>query len=186
MAMEIEAKMKVADLDSVRRKLKELGAVRRGKEFETNSYFDTSDESLQKSGKGLRIRVAVDEAGSRKAKITMKGALQQGPLKSREETEFSVSDPDAASLLLQNLGYHPTLSFEKRRESWEFQKCEVDLDELPYLGFYVEIEGPGEAPVMAARKSLGLSDLPLISTGYISLLARYLEQNQIKQREIRF
>lgn len=186
MATEIEAKMKVADLDSVRRKLEEMGARRRGADLETNCFFDTPDASLQKSGRGLRVRVAVDESGSRKTKITMKGALEQGQLKSRDETEFSVSDANAARQLLENLGYHPTLSFEKRRESWEFQNCEVDLDEVPYLGFYVEIEGPGEEPVLAAREALGLSSLPLISTGYISMLARYLEQNHIQQREIRF
>jgi hypothetical protein len=40
--------------------------------------------------------------------------------------------------------------------------------------------------VSAARQALGLADLPLISIGYVSILARYLEQHQINDRQIRF
>jgi adenylate cyclase class IV len=62
----------------------------------------------------------------------------------------------------------------------------VELDELPYLGNYVEIEGPSEKDVESVRRSLGLENLPLIKTGYISMLAGYLEEHKIKDRQIRF
>ncbi|MGD0461717.1 MAG: class IV adenylate cyclase [Tepidisphaeraceae bacterium] len=186
MSTEIEAKIKVPDLSAVRQKLEAAGAQRRGKDLETNSFFDTPARSLQSADKGLRIRVAVDESGKSKCLITLKGPIQQGQFKMREETEFSADDPQAVGRLFENLGYHLTLSFEKRRESWKLGECEVDLDELPYLGAYVEIEGPGASVVDAVRRRLGLENLPVIKTGYISMLARYLEEHQIKDRQIRF
>ena len=64
--------------------------------------------------------------------------------------------------------------------------CEAALDELPLLGTFVEIEGPSERDVSAARDALALADFPLISSGYISLLASYLQQRRINDRHIRF
>lgn len=186
MSTEIEAKIKVQDLSAVRKKLEAAGARRLAKVLETNSFFDTSAHSLQSADRGLRIRVAVDESGQSKCTVTMKGPLQHGQFKTREEIEFTASDPQAVRRIFENLGYHLTLSFQKRRESWELGGCEVELDELPYLGAYVEIEGPGETIVDAVRHSLGLENLPLITTGYISMLARYLEQHQIQDRQIGF
>lgn len=186
MSAEIEAKMKVADLADVRNKLQAARAPRKAKELETNSFFDAPDRRLQLADRGLRIRVAVDEIGKSRCLITMKGPLQPGRFKTRDELQFTADDPDAVQKIFENLGYQPSLSFQKRRESWLFKECEVELDELPYLGSYVEIEGKTEKNIDAARAALGLSDLPLISTGYISLLSRYLEQHQINDRHIRF
>jgi adenylate cyclase class 2 len=186
MSTEIEAKIKVEDLSAVRRKLVGVGATRYRLDLETNSFFDTPEKALQLADRGLRIRVAVDEGGTSRCIVTMKGPVQAGQFKNREETQFSVDDPPAVRKLFENLGYHLTLSFEKRRESWKLGGCEVELDELPYLGSYVEIEGPGEKDVESVRRLLGLEQLPLIKTGYISMLARYVEEHGIKDREIRF
>jgi adenylate cyclase, class 2 len=186
MSTEIEAKIKVEDLSGVRKKLVAIGALRKRKDLETNSFFDTPAKTLQLADRGLRIRVAVDESGVSRCIITMKGPALPGEFKNREETEFSADDPPAVRKLFENLGYHLTLSFEKRRESWKLGGCEVELDELPYLGNYVEIEGPSEKDVESVRRSLGLENLPLIKTGYISMLSRYLEEHKIKDRQIRF
>lgn len=186
MPLEIEAKIKVPDLAVVRGKLQAAGAVRVGKELETNAFFDTPDHSLQSSDKGLRIRVAVDETGNSTCTVTFKGPRRKAQFKTRPETEFSADDPDAVRAMLENLGYQPTLSFEKRRETWNFAGCKAALDELPYLGTFVEVEGKSERDVSAALDALGLADLPQIYTGYVSLVARYLEDHQIDDRIVRF
>jgi adenylate cyclase, class 2 len=185
MGTEIEAKMKVAELDSVRKKLSSAGAKRIGTEMETNSFFDTREASLQSADRGLRIRVAAMEDGKKRITITLKGPLQAGPMKKREEIEFSVGDAESAGQFLQRLGYHPTLTFEKRRETWKLGGCEVALDELPKLGTFVEIEGPGEEEVQSVRQSLGLSEVPMISRGYISMLWQWVQDQQIPDRVLR-
>jgi predicted adenylyl cyclase CyaB len=186
MGQEIEAKMKVADHGVVRRRIKSLGGKRMGEELETNIFFDAPGASLRKAGKGLRIRVAKDERGKEHCTVTFKGPLKKSALKSRLEIEFSASDPEAARQLLEHLGYNTTLTFQKRRETWRLDGCMVELDTLPHLGKYVEIEGPGEKKVIAVRKRLELSGAELISTAYVSLLASYLKKKGIRGRVIKF
>jgi predicted adenylyl cyclase CyaB len=186
MGAEIEAKMKVESLEVIRARLKKGGGKFKRRELETNIFFDTDDAALKGADKGLRLRIAKDLKTSKEAFIiTMKGPLQKGKLKVRDETEFNVDDPKAVSELFENLGFKRQLSFEKKRESWGYKGCKVELDEVALLGTYVEIEGPSQQKVMAARKSLGLKNLALIQTGYISMLAKYLGEHRIKSKEIK-
>jgi adenylate cyclase class 2 len=186
MSTEIEAKMKVDDFTPIRAKLQSQGAIREGAEFEVNSFFDAPDQHLRKQDRGLRIRIATDESGKSHCTVTMKGPLQKGPFKNREELEFTASDPEPVRAIFENLGYHLTLSFDKRRESWDFMNCSIVLDELPYLGKFVEIEGKTENAIASARQALGLADHPSISSGYIALLSRYLDEHRISERHIHF
>jgi adenylate cyclase, class 2 len=185
MSDEIEAKIKVPDLAAIRARLQSAGAQYKKKELETNSFYDTANQNLRMVDRGLRIREAVDEQGNARFLITMKGPMKPGQFKTREEIQFSIDQPQPARDLFRHLGYEPTLSFQKRRETWMLDDCEVELDELPYLGTYVEIEGE-ERAIPVVREKLGLAGVPLISTGYISLLWRYLEEHRITNREIRF
>jgi adenylate cyclase, class 2 len=186
MPQEIEAKMKVADHDPIRQRLKQNGAQRQSLELETNIFFDSPGSELQKAGKGLRIRIAQNESGQNHCTVTYKGPLKHAVLKTREEIEFTASDPEAAKTLLERLGYAPTLTFQKKRETWKFANCSVELDTMPHLGTFIEIEGPTDKDVMEVRQKLALSDLPLISTAYVSLLAKYLEDHHIPDRSITF
>lgn len=185
MPIEIEAKMRVPQLRPLRQKLAAGGGRRAGSVLEINQFFDTQDAKLRKADSGLRIRIARSRSGRSQCILTFKGPMRPGRLKQREETQFAVDNPKAARRFLENLGYRPTVSFEKKRESWTFRKCKVELDKLPHLGTFVEIEGPSASLVMAARKALGLANLPLIRTSYIAMLARYVTQHRIRSRHIR-
>ena len=187
MPVEIEAKMSVVSFDPVRARLREVGAAASGRHFEVNTFFDTEDRSLLTSGEGLRLRLHRDDAtGDERHIVTWKGPRQMGPLKSREEVELEVDGADAAARLLERLGYVRTLSFEKRRESWEFGGCKIELDEVPHLGLFVEVEGPDEQTVLSVREHLGLSNRPLIKGGYMSLLTSHLQQRGQKVKDVTF
>ncbi|HSU69188.1 MAG TPA: class IV adenylate cyclase [Tepidisphaeraceae bacterium] len=187
MAVEIEAKMKVDDLDAIRLRLRDAGGRHHGAVLETNTFFDDAARSLVGSDKGLRLRRTRDlNTGERHGIITVKGPLQNGQLKRREEGEFEVSDAERAQDVLRMLGYTPTLTFEKRRESWTLGGCKVELDELPHLGQFVEIEGPDEATVMRVRESLRLESEPLIRTGYISMLSSFLKERNDARTSVTF
>ena len=186
MGLEIEAKMKVADHDALRRRLRELGATLAGAHLETNTFFDTLQDLLRASGKGLRLRINRNLAdGAEQAVITFKGPLEPGPFKTRREIELVADDAVAARELFEALGFAAVCSFEKKRESWQLGSCKVELDELPYLGKFVEIEGPSEAAVVEGRKILDLSQ-PTIQTAYITLLLEHLQRLGISDRRITF
>ena len=187
MGVEIEAKMTVESFDPVRARLRAVGAAGPVQHFEVNTFFDTEDRSLLAADEGLRLRLDRDvAAGSEKNVVTYKGPRQLGPLKSREEVELEVSDSAAAVVLLERLGYLRTLSFEKRRESWKLDNCKVELDELPHLGRFVEVEGPDEPSVMKVREKLGLSSRPIVKNSYIALLMSHLQERGIAGRDVRF
>ena len=187
MGLEIEAKMKVDDFDAVRRKLVECGARRAGAVLETNVFFDTPDGSLVKADRGLRLRTSKDvETCLERFVITVKGPAQPGPFKRRDEFEVGVDAADRATDVLRSLGYELDLSFQKRRETWKTSGCTIELDELPILGRFVEIEGPDEASVARMREMLGLTTFESIKTGYITMLTRHLREHDDPRKSITF
>ena len=93
---------------------------------------------------------------------------------------------DAAQALLEALGYAPVLTFEKRRRRWQFEGCLVEIDTLPLIGSFVEIEGPSSQQVMDARRRLGLDGAPLIARSYLGLLKDHLEQRGDDRKQVVF
>jgi adenylate cyclase class 2 len=187
MGVEIEAKMKVDDLQAVRLLLHHHGAKPLGRHLETNIFFDTPDRSLLARDEGIRLRRSRDVVSGREEYVlTSKGPRQQGELKSREELETTVGDIQAMTAILARLGFVQTFSFEKKRESWQLEGCHVELDELPVFGTFVEVEGPSEQVVQRVRDLLGLRDVPLVKPSYIAMVAKYLEEQGGGARTLTF
>jgi adenylate cyclase class 2 len=187
MPTEIELKVKVEDLNPTRQRLRDLSAVYQGQVLELNRFFDTRSSALIGKKRGLRLRTNTNQATKEQTHIiTYKGPREPGPLKRREEIEITVDDAASAIQLLEALGFAITLSFEKRRESWTLAGCKVELDELPRLGTFVEVEGPSDAEVLAACAQLKLDDRPTVVESYAKMLARELDKNPSPDRFIRF
>ena len=187
MPIEIEAKLSVPDLDVVRTRLRELNATPLGSVLETNTFFDSEDRSLLAADEGLRLRKRVDvNTNETKYIITYKGARHQGQLKSRDEVECAVENDRDAMTLLSRLGFMRVLSFEKRRESWKFGGCSVELDVLPHVGTFVEIEGPSEASILKVRDQLNLSERPIVKASYIALLMTHLQDRGETTKAVTF
>lgn len=190
MAVEIEAKMRLHNPDALITRLQELGATLTHQISETNSYFDTAEGTLKCTDQGLRTRVEVANAGKPDEAITTtithKGPRTMGQLKSRLESELDVDNARDAAVLLGALGYHHVLSFEKRRIRYELDGCNVELDELPIIGRFIEIEGESEAAVIAVREKLGLSDEPIIRSSYIAMLKTHQQETHSSESMIQF
>jgi adenylate cyclase, class 2 len=186
MTLEIEAKIKVESCEPARERLRELGARQVCSVLEINQIFDTPDRQLFGRGCGLRIRTCCGQGDVPPATLTYKGPQQAGPLKSRPESETGVLDPQSTRAILEALGYSPVITFEKRREEWEFEGLQVALDEVPRLGNYIEIEGPDEQQVSNLQHRLGLGDRPCIRDSYIALLINHARENHLSADRITF
>lgn len=190
MAVEIEAKMRLHHPDALIARLEELGATLTHQLSETNSYFDTPEGSLKATDQGLRTRVEVADAGTPQERITTtithKGPRTMGQFKSRLESELDVDNARDAAILLGALGYHHVLSFEKRRIRYELDGCHVELDELPIIGRFVEIEGNSDNAVIGVREKLGLGDEPIIRSSYIAMLKTHLQESHSSESMIKF
>jgi len=175
--MELEAKFKVESHDGVRRRLIEIDADCVSKGLECNIIYDLPGESPDLRGCGLRVRTVHFESAHRsdRATLTFKGPIVPGPLKQREELEVAVSDGPACAAIVERLGYAILLRFEKRRERWSTGDCFVELDTLPHLGVFVEIEGPDESAIRSVQERIGLASASHIQTSYVGMLLAHCE-----------
>ena len=186
MSVEIEAKMRLHDAVEMERLLEQLGATFVAELLETNTYFDTPTGRLKSTDQGLRIRVERSDSRPTRAVITHKGPRAHGQLKSRSETETGVEDARTAANLLAALGFNPVLTFEKRRRRWRLGDCVIELDNVPHIGSFIEIDGPTDAAVMAARERLGLASEPIVKASYIAMLKTYVNEHGIGASVIQF
>ncbi len=185
MDVEIEAKLKVESLAEVAAGISKLGGKLHQKVLQRDYYFDDAAESLMSSDRCLRLRC--QSTGSHeKVVLTYKGPKEKTRLKKRQEINVVVEDADSAEKLAVALGYEKALSFEKKREIWLLDDCQVCLDELPLLGRFVEIEGPDEEKIARLQEKLGLGDIPHIPKSYATLMREKLEHEGTGKREIYF
>lgn len=164
---EIEIKLPAPDLEAVRGCLRESGArLVAPRHFEANDLYDDSEGSIGKRGCALRLRRTPDGA-----LLTFKGPAQfAGGVKTREERETAVADPDELDRILTGLGYRPRFRYEKDREEWTLERCVVALDETP-IGSFVEVEGdPTEIRGVLPR--LGLDPADALPYSYAELYSR--------------
>lgn len=186
MATEIELKVRVDRFDRVIERLRALEAEHVADMRETNAFYDTPDESLGRGDRGLRLRRVETADGEAWSEITYKGPRAAGLLKSRTEIELRIGAIDEAAAMFEALGYVRMLRFEKRRCRYRLDGCRIELDELPRLGRFVEIEGPDEAAITAARHKLDLDGHSLEPRGYASLLREHAAANGLDAEFIRF
>jgi adenylate cyclase class 2 len=187
MSVEIEAKLRVESHDPVRRSLGDLRAVTLGQVIETNHTLDRADRKLGAAGAALRLRTTEPvQEGSGGTTLTFKGPVQRSSFKRREEMEVHVADAQAMLDLLGALGFVEVMAYRKRRESYRLEQCRVELDEVPLLGNFVEIEGPDEASIRHVQDRLGLAGVKHIAAGYVSLLADHCARTGQDPRWIDF
>jgi adenylate cyclase class 2 len=179
MPTELEVKLRLPSHDPLRHQLRALSATLHHQTLETNTFLDTPTSSLRTTDQGLRIRRNQRQGQQDELIITYKGPKtkgQGGAYKSREEIELTVDSYDNAIALLSRLGYHITLSFQKKRETWTLNDAEIVLDELPPpLGTFAEIEAPTEQSITQLLTALNLNTTPRVSESYIELVANYLK-----------
>jgi adenylate cyclase, class 2 len=171
--LEIEVKLKVRNLQRLRRALLDMGGeetVPRG--LEQNWTWDFSDHRLRQEGKLLRLR---QFAGC--CLLTFKGVAQRSQhFKIREERETEIKDAATLGIILERLGLEVTFRYEKFRTSYSLrvrgQRHSVSLvvDETP-IGNYLEIEG-SEADIQRVAAQLGFDQEAFITESYLALFAK--------------
>jgi adenylate cyclase class 2 len=151
MPIEIEKKYRLTkkQRDEVLQRLPEIGARRKGEEFEVNTLYAGND--LEVGRAVLRLR----RVGKRGILTYKERFPTRSDIKHQREDETRVDNPEAMELILDALGFRPALVYEKRRETWTLKKSgkretgeagatEIVIDELPF-GLFMEIEGTEES-----------------------------------------
>lgn len=160
---ETEIKLYCPDLVSVAAALDEADATLvTPRVFERNVRYENISETF--SSQGIVLRLRQDE----RIRLTYKGpGTVTNDIMQRYEAEVEVSDLDTMGAILENLGFHPHMIYEKYRSTYTLDGVEIVLDEMPY-GNFVEIEGD-IAQIEATIQRLGLGDAPRFGVSYVGL-----------------
>ncbi len=143
--------------------------------LEADQLFDLASGALRQSDQVLRMRKLSSAEEGQRAMVTYKGCASREIYKSREEIEFDVSDPNAFTLVLERLGYHPGFRYEKYRTMFKAygEPGLITIDETP-IGAYLELEGP-QAWIDNTAARLGFAAAQFLTVSYAGLYREHLK-----------
>lgn len=145
MKNEIEAQFLDIDKDTIRAKLKQLGArLVKHETLMQRTVFYTGEHSF------ARIRDEGDQIV-----MTYKNVGNDQSILGTKEVNVTVSNYADAVLLLQSCGLQIKARQETKREIWNYQNVEICIDTWPWIPTFMEIEGPTEKSVWETAKKLG-------------------------------
>jgi predicted adenylyl cyclase CyaB len=177
MSHEIEAKYRVETFDAVGHAIAAAGGTFLGRVVQTDRFFDHPDHSLRDSDQGLRLRQfeLLEQADGQpvdlRPLLTYKGPRSNtDTAKRRREVQTHLDCPAVITEVLAVCGVTAKLVLQKRRASYRVADVLVELDELPRIGRFVEIEADSDRQVTDWADRLGLGDQP-ITESYFALLA---------------
>ena len=179
-SVEIEVKFPVEDLPSLRRNIKETGAISKGRHFEVNVRFDDAGGRLQRANSLLRLR------RDRQNLLTFKSASKEKDrqFKVHKELEVQVSDFDTMEQILGSLGFARRQVYEKWRETFALDETAICLDQMPF-GDYLEIEGPREA-IRRVASRLGFDWNRRILRNYLEMFSMLRSHLKLPFSDITF
>lgn len=167
MGIEIEKKYHLTPEQAARlnENLRASNATLEGEEFEENILY--AGGTLDPTRQVLRVR----RMGT-KAILTYKERFRSiSAIKHNREDETAVANADALADILDALGFHPAIVYEKRRATWRLMNTEIVVDELPF-GLFAEIEGEEES-IREVEERLGLKDAEAEMATYPELTRRH-------------
>ncbi|HEY8549562.1 MAG TPA: class IV adenylate cyclase [Vicinamibacterales bacterium] len=171
MAVEREIKLRFPSPEAARQAVQGLGAVPlRPRRLQDDVLFDASDGRLQQAGCALRVR----RDGDRGA-VTFKGPVVASAMKTREEIETAVDQPEAVERLFTALGFSPQFRYQKFREEFSIPGVVLAVDETP-VGTFIELEGE-EAAIADAAARLGRSPADYVLASYRALFLEHVRQH---------
>jgi adenylate cyclase class 2 len=133
--MEVEMKVKIDDIDALRKKLESMGANFNEAVDQTDVYFKKKGFDSKPEGPGawiLRIRDSEGEkALTLKALTEVTGAWL--------EHETGIDNVEQARKIMETMGLINVFTFHKKRIHGRMGEFEVLLDDVTELGRYVEV-----------------------------------------------
>ncbi len=177
---EIEVKFYLSDMDRIRDRIIEIGAVSRGRIFETNIRFDDADNRLIQKKSLLRLRQ------DKKSILTFKSEppFKDDQFKILRELEVEVSDFTTMKNILESLGFREEQVYEKWRETLILNRTNFCLDTMPY-GNFLEIEGQKE-DIKKLVSQIGLKWKKRILLNYLAIFDVIKQKSNLPFYDVTF
>jgi len=152
---EFEGKFLNVEVETLQKKLQELGATHVGDFHYRRIVFDYEDLRLDDQAAWVRLRDEGDQVTlSFKQRLAPDGELgKDGGMK---EYEVTVSDFDKTAAIMKSIGLTEKFYLENKRTRWVKDGVEYDFDTWPLLKTYLESEAGSDDEVDRAAEELGL------------------------------
>jgi adenylate cyclase class 2 len=183
--LEREVKLFFPTAAAAREAVLALGATpAHARRLQDDSLYDTADDTLRKQGCIIRVRTERWDDGSETTRLTVKGPVQPGEMKVREEHETRVEHAPALQEAFRVLGLRPWFRYQKVREEFSTPGLVVAIDETP-VGIYVELEGDADA-IHAAASALGRTPADFILDSYYRLFMKRRDELRLSGSDMVF
>ncbi len=150
--------------------------------LQLDEYYDTPDGQLKKQDLVIRIR-----SDGKKKTIALKSPRMLLPsgITNRIELEFVSAAGEEVQEQLLRQGLNSNEAAEKERWTFLYDDCEIVLDKLPFIGSFIEIEGPSESAINKIVSLLNLSSSPIVRQNYGELMTEKFRELQLPLSNIR-
>jgi len=189
MSLEVEAKFRITPQQAtqIQSFLRKEKATKLGNRFETNVYFDTKKSDFKKKGKAIRLRsIQKTDLKTRYARLLDEHILTvktnsklKSKYKSKIEHELTGLPYDTTLNILKVLNLQPVLIFQKKRISYKYKNAKIEIDQIPIIGYFCEIETNNEKLIKEILKDIKCENVKLIKIGYPSIINKF--NHKIKQ-----
>lgn len=178
--IEVEIKAEINSVDNYQKKFIDKGFVFKDCVLEKDIYLDNDNADIRSRDTALRVRtVTYPDTDKSFSYITFKGVRSDDVSMTRPEFETGVDSADIALYIFKSLGYFPVHPFvNKKRNTYVKGNITACIDEVEYLGTYLELEILSEESEKEASLSIlweflsniGLSKSMVTTTSYLSML----------------
>ena len=181
--IEVEVKLPVENLDSIKGKLLKMGFKETACIEERDTYFDNRQGEIRANGEALRVRETKDHfSGKSRYQINFKGKKLDTCTMTREELETGVEDGAVCRNILQAIGYLPAEpEVIKNRTMLRKEPVTACLDNVHGLGEFLELEILADseekketalAQIENILNSLGYRVSDTVRMSYLSMLQK--------------
>lgn len=149
--------------------------------LQLDEYYDTPDRQLLKQDLVIRIR----SVGENKT-IALKSPRIDLPsgMNKRIELEFKAQDGGEVLEQLKQQGLHAYDMAEKERWTFLHNDCEIVIDHLPFIGFFLEIEGPDEIAIQNIVHALKLTSCEVVRKNYGELMREKFSELKLAPSQV--
>jgi adenylate cyclase, class 2 len=167
--MEIEAKVRIKDVEAIKLELRKLGAIFSHVEIQEDHYFKKEGAISQEGAFPLRLRkTPISSELAFKDLTDVDGAWI--------EHETRVDDHESTSKIITSIGYVKGFEIHKEREHGKIGDINICLDTIRDLGTFLELEvisddvAASKKKIISLLTKLGFSEEKIIHRGYMTLL----------------
>ncbi len=177
MKIEKEVKILSINVDDIKNKLNELGAVCHGTFFQKRYTYDVNPVN---PNKWIRLRT-----NGEKTTLTIKEIVNKAKVDGTKEWEIEVSDFEETNNILLQLGFEYRNYQENIRTIYTFKNLEIVIDKWPKIPEYIEIEGESNDEILDFVKKLNLDGNEEVTTEDVASVYKKYGIDIIKIKELR-